>query len=150
MSETIFQYIPCYGLSQLPEEVKEAVSQFQYIPCYGLSIMAKNFGNAGSNFNTSHVTVYHASKTRIIEIYKFQYIPCYGLSFLQICYICLLLLFQYIPCYGLSANIGEIREREKNFNTSHVTVYRIFTNQTGTLSGNFNTSHVTVYLRLLI
>ena len=33
--------------------------EFQYIPCYGLSLGISIVNQDGSNFNTSHVTVYH-------------------------------------------------------------------------------------------
>ena len=74
--------------------------------------------------------------------------------------------FQYIPCYGLSGRQVKEGEILLDFNTSHVTVYRMLRN--GGLKGDpisihpmlrfimlgvlkcitklhFNTSHVTVY-----
>ena len=37
LKSPIFQYIPCYGLSNTIMELKDLVYAFQYIPCYGLS-----------------------------------------------------------------------------------------------------------------
>ena len=100
-----FQYIPCYGLSKWDWFVTLTFSEFQYIPCYGLS----------------HHNCYFSCHSS-----KFQYIPCYGLSYtLQDLWVDNLL-FQYIPCYGLSLQIPPTPHPQTYFNTSHVTVYRVF------------------------
>ena len=77
-------------------------SKFQYISCYGLSCNAIIKRFLGTDFNTSHVTVYQKDKCRrkrrrlisihlmlrfidfstgkVKVLHKFQYISCYGLS----------------------------------------------------------------------
>ena len=82
----------------------DAMMIFQYIPCYGLS--------------------YRGGRPAVI-ISKFQYIPCYGLSRPRDRNNYALREFQYIPCYGLSIEKNLEIEIRTNFNTSHVTVYRI-------------------------
>ena len=42
-----FQYIPCYGLSNLPFKSLIFFARFQYIPCYGLS--------NGANITTGYI-----------------------------------------------------------------------------------------------
>ena len=37
MAGYLFQYIPCYGLSQKAKQEELKAKIFQYIPCYGLS-----------------------------------------------------------------------------------------------------------------
>ena len=54
------------------------------------------------NFNTSHVTVYHHTRSDRALIQSFQ----------------------YIPCYGLSKPLTPHKLHQQNFNTSHVTVYQ--------------------------
>ena len=97
-----FQYIPCYGLSSPQETFCQYFFVFQYIPCYGLST-SKVFSQASSKyFNTSHVTVY-----------RIRFLPCAHVCFISIHPMLRFILlvisqcvnvveFQYIPCYGLS------------------------------------------------
>ena len=80
------------------------------------------------------------------------------------------MLFQYIPCYGLSSRsvtrgaiflisihpmlrfiklFVAVKVWYPNFNTSHVTVYRIPVKRDRKILRYFNTSHVTVYLKTL-
>ena len=53
-----FQYISCYGLSELNQNTYEEIKEFQYISCYGLSNMDPWMLFQYCDFNTSHVTVY--------------------------------------------------------------------------------------------
>ena len=53
--------------------------------------------------------------------------------------------FQYISCYGLSYRLDVNESAETDFNTSHVTVYRLASNAIPLVVVDFNTSHVTVY-----
>ena len=62
----IFQYIPCYGLSNIPEISIELQWKFQYIPCYGLSMLRPRLSLPFDHFNTSHVTVYHLYEIAVI------------------------------------------------------------------------------------
>ena len=39
MCQSLFQYIPCYGLSKPVIFGYDEIQKFQYIPCYGLSIL---------------------------------------------------------------------------------------------------------------
>ena len=97
-----FQYISCYCLSPSISLGKQLYCLFQYISCYCLS--GGNFGNWGGNgnFNTSHVTVYHAFPT--------SYPPSFSISIhLMLLFIVLTRelkemesAFQYISCYCLS------------------------------------------------
>ena len=103
--DPIFQYIPCYGLSAVALDFCIVRYIFQYIPCYGLSGASAAGWSPGS---------------------EFQYIPCYGLSCGNDREWSNRMLFQYIPCYGLSRyRVAVICYRE-DFNTSHVTVYRLW------------------------
>ena len=74
-----------------------------------------------NNFNTSHVTVYHAFSKNIVKQ----------------------MIFQYISCYCLSKNWRIWNWDYRNFNTSHVTVYRcsIFVLPA--------VSHISIHLMLL-
>ena len=53
--------------------------------------------------------------------------------------------FQYISCYCLSLVWVVPLFDDYDFNTSHVTVYRVQQKDVGWSEWNFNTSHVTVY-----
>ena len=97
----IFQYISCYCLSIWNTPSVLPFLKFQYISCYCLSpyrccynrvseisihlmllfIPKECFRLQGwSDFNTSHVTVYHGSGVAIPVLTPFQYISCYCLS----------------------------------------------------------------------
>ena len=115
---SIFQYIPCYGLSVSASCSGSASCSFQYIPCYGLS---KEYAKSEKQINA------------------FQYIPCYGLSPKVQQYIDRVESFQYIPCYGLSALGAGLREPPLYFNTSHVTVYQT------EASKEFRSSHISIH-----
>ena len=122
--------------------------EFQYISCYGLSESTLHRSRRKLYFNTSHVTVYRAY--RISSTYPlaisihlmlrfiqrqfgfrvwgsiFQYISCYGLSAASIASVIMFAWFQYISCYGLSEQNRTRAYQLMNFNTSHVTVYRLW------------------------
>ena len=98
---------------------------FQYIPCYGLSRAAPPVLIKACNFNTSHVTVYRSvadpqSRQFFISIHPMlRFIldtDRYSENGTK---------FQYIPCYGLSGRQVKEGEILLDFNTSHVTVYRL-------------------------
>ena len=120
--------------------------KFQYIPCYGLSTAYAlcNIQNPISIHPMLRFIV-HICILRFfiwpISIHPmlrfirrdaagygvvglFQYIPCYGLSGRWFCFPCGYFKFQYIPCYGLSVQTSMVVHGQRNFNTSHVTVYR--------------------------
>ena len=75
------------------------------------------------DFNTSHVTVYLMPKMGKVQAIAFQYISCYCLSRNgrireQAIFISIHLMLLFID-----ADMDKIRP-DRNFNTSHVTVYR--------------------------
>ena len=142
-----FQYIPCYCLSgrafvvfhpyeisihpmllfislvEVLEEKKICISihpMLLFIFCKKLPTL-RYF----SYFNTSHVTVYHAKKGRALWEKGFQYIPCYCLSIQRKRNTLGFFQFQYIPCYCLSMIENTKPPGVPDFNTSHVTVYRL-------------------------
>ena len=55
----LFQYISCYGLSEVILVAQFDRMLFQYISCYGLSKFDAIGQEWEKHFNTSHVTVYH-------------------------------------------------------------------------------------------
>ena len=64
-----------------PEPTHGPADRFQYIPCYGLSELSPDAQLRLLNFNTSHVTVYpRIFRAGSKQTDQFQYIPCYGLS----------------------------------------------------------------------
>ena len=164
--EESFQYISCYSLSFIGEEIPAETVTFQYISCYSLSftIMEEMFGQ--KRFNTSHVTLYPLHVFDYIRQIMFQYISCYSLSGGRKFRMGVENRFQYISCYSLS-EIGNTKDKlELRFNTSHVTLYldawlQLHNNQVFqyiscySLSHQlrhlyhhyccFNTSHVTLY-----
>ena len=75
-----FQYITCYCLSAAVEMYTNRLASFQYITCYCLSYMVVFFKRRCKSFNTSHVTVYLYALSGIFDEYMFQYITCYCLS----------------------------------------------------------------------
>ena len=119
---------------------------FQYISCYGLSKCNFSFRFQHLHFNTSHVTVYrNAGGTggshreisihlmlrfiafhRIRVVYRSRISIHLMLRFIGACGSCINSgsTFQYISCYGLSNIAAGLSGGWKNFNTSHVTVYR--------------------------
>ena len=119
---------------------------FQYISCYCLSKQYKAQCRNSTDFNTSHVTVYHWHKRKLCRV------CCISihlmLLFIQILSVCAFVSpsFQYISCYCLSYNHNILPALLIYFNTSHVTVYRFPCVVSSILSRYFNTSHVTVYL----
>ena len=78
---SLFQYIPCYGLSVDSCTGSGAASGISIHPMLRF-ILSGSYSNFGSlaNFNTSHVTVYHHRSGQRCDRCGFQYIPCYGLS----------------------------------------------------------------------
>ena len=122
-STSKFQYISCYCLSVLYKRKKLGTTTFQYISCYCLSSCSSNRDINTSNFNTSHVTVYHLSS-----------FPWYARLLISIH---LMLLFIQLPStLSDSSSVISIHlmllfilctffhhPRFLHFNTSHVTVY---------------------------
>ena len=75
------------------------------------------------NFNTSHVTVYRIFPVGSSNMFKFQYISCYCLSTCP----CGMETDWYISIHLMLLFIEKLDNGEvlsKDFNTSHVTVYR--------------------------
>ena len=122
-----------------------SVSSFQYISCYCLSSLRRIFQVPRQNFNTSHVTVYRIGTHPKAKGCKFQYISCYCLSRGDDNKNTIREIFQYISCYCLSDLQIFLLHCLRNFNTSHVTVYRFPPGFTISVNRYFNTSHVTVY-----
>ena len=99
-------------------------SSFQYISCYCLSNSALIPRSSNCHFNTSHVTVYprHSSNHPVrcnISIHLMLLFILHPQSYYLFCFhisIHLMLLFisEFADCYRC----------KRNFNTSHVTVYR--------------------------
>ena len=164
----LFQYIPCYGLSN------RSVKRIQIIPYFNTSHVTvyqkKLHGNTFHrvNFNTSHVTVYRYFADIYERVYRISIHPMlrfiisatdgtlffknFNTSHVTVylhwctehkpCFF----IFQYIPCYGLSSNTSCGSIALTDFNTSHVTVYLGCNLSAGIFLSDFNTSHVTVYL----
>ena len=101
------------------------------------------------DFNTSHVTVYRNTKAKLRQQSEFQYISCYCLSDGTNGKMYFVSEFQYISCYCLSWCNVIYLVACKDFNTSHVTVYRFDACSCTPAISYFNTSHVTVYLEKL-
>ena len=80
----------------------------------------------------------------------FQYISCYCLSEWKATSVPDEILFQYISCYCLSPCVRSPPASFLNFNTSHVTVYRLGRYSWKPKKWYFNTSHVTVYRKLTV
>ena len=97
-----FQYISCYCLSIKLIIPVPRLEIFQYISCYCLSSLYSSILLRLTDFNTSHVTVYHHRKL-------------WGHQEISIS-IHLMLLFIYLFSHTLITIFY--------FNTSHVTVYR--------------------------
>ena len=97
-----FQYISCYCLSLPDHKYQHCNKWFQYISCYCLSKRDSIISMAGTNFNTSHVTVYPFTDYRLRHD-----------TFISIH---LMLLFIFLPSTSLISRL--------HFNTSHVTVYQ--------------------------
>ena len=98
-----------------------------------------------TDFNTSHVTVYHLYVLSLIFLTRFQYISCYCLSMQEGITGHDARGFQYISCYCLSSLLHTGEKKNTNFNTSHVTVYLPHWSSEQAFLPHFNTSHVTVY-----
>ena len=166
-----FQYISCYCLSQhcsqfpvnSPNFNTSHVTVYRFPP--GFTISVNRYFNtshvtvyrgatitrtqSGKYFNTSHVTVYRIPDTDEAFEMVFQYISCYCLSNSIQPLKSLFVKFQYISCYCLSDLQIFLLHCLRNFNTSHVTVYRFPPGFTISVNRYFNTSHVTVYLNPL-
>ena len=143
--------------------------KFQYISCYGLSQLLIGVYAACANFNTSHVTVYriaHLQQSLMYEDFNTSHVTVYRPRTILICFVSLL--FQYISCYGLSQSPksnAEIKDISihlmlqfiDTFCTRYKYIYSIsihlmlrFIHKVATYIVkymNFNTSHVTVYQR---
>ena len=121
-----FQYILCYGSSEITSIVATYTIEFQYILCYGSSIKFISEETLFPCFNTSYVTVHQAEQCKAEFPNLFQYILCYGSSLLHIMTI--------LP--------------NSRFNTSYVTVHHTY--KVYKIGGvkSFNTSYVTVHLAI--
>ena len=142
---SMFQYITCYSLSKSSRRKDIYTVKFQYITCYSLS-MAGQFQNLlKGSFNTSHVTLYQLT----VHIRPAWYNVSIHHMLLFIVGVGLVVppppSFQYITCYSLSNKWEESTLREKRFNTSHVTLYRLRMWKLSDICTSFNTSHVTLY-----
>ena len=116
-----------------------------HVTVYRLSLY--HHSNHSNHFNTSHVTVYlyyisiayffhiisiHLMLLFIIKLIipvpileRFQYISCYCLSMDLFKLVGTIAIFQYISCYCLSRYSSQNAFCFGDFNTSHVTVYRL-------------------------
>ena len=101
--EFLFQYISCCSLSYSRTSSAFVRFRFQYISCCSLSHCQACCRISISNFNTSHVVVYHKQ-------------PCTTGENKNI--------FQYISCCSLSLSVCLCLHFLHHFNTSHVVVYR--------------------------
>ena len=165
-----FQYISCYCLSvHSPPRLVGILISIHLMLLF--IVLAHTQKLKGANFNTSHVTVYRGAtitrtqsgkyfNTSHVTVYRipdtdeafemvFQYISCYCLSNSIQPLKSLFVKFQYISCYCLSDLQIFLLHCLRNFNTSHVTVYRFPPGFTISVNRYFNTSHVTVYLNPL-
>ena len=106
------------------EAAKKAGYRFQCISCYSLSIQHSTRSTycLSVSIHLMLLFIRRQSKSRSTEKE-----------------------FQYISCYSLSKRISSTRIWESCFNTSHVTLYPILTEQSAILFSCFNTSHVTLY-----
>ena len=117
-----FQYISCYCLSRITLSQLLKSSSFQYISCYCLSTC----------FYNARAYIYISIHLMLLFIVS----DLESTSGVLIISIHLMLLFIKVGTWQtLQLN---------NFNTSHVTVYRIVWQKLDS-GRNFNTSHVTVY-----
>ena len=57
LSHQVFQYILCYGSTDVQFFFYSRISQFQYILCYGSTVIITAAPCRHINFNTSYVTV---------------------------------------------------------------------------------------------
>ena len=74
-----FQYILCYGSTEIKLDKEDNIKKFQYILCYGSTGRRFLGFIQRQDFNTSYVTV----QLEVLEnidswIRLFQYILCYG------------------------------------------------------------------------
>ena len=97
---------------------------FQYIPCYSLSQQEEQSKGREVCFNTSHVTLYLClirKERQMLASFNTSHVTLY---LFNACSDCPLSKFQYIPCYSLSVDRYIYKVPELSFNTSHVTLYQ--------------------------
>ena len=99
-------------------------------------------GDRISRFNTSHVTLYRQGEKRTRPGLPFQYISCYSLSTFLRCLCSSNLVSIHLMLLFINKHDTGIIIK-KRFNTSHVTLYRLF------LSDNGYLSRVSIHLMLL-
>ena len=81
VTSKVFQYIQCYGSSELRFMLNSRELLFQYIQCYGSSRVAVIDLGGRNNFNTSNVMVLLGGALQNGSAWAlFQYIQCYGSS----------------------------------------------------------------------
>ena len=142
-----FQYISCYCLSvHSPPRLVGILISIHLMLLFIEQVLLKS--SMICHFNTSHVTVYHrqendrSSSFRISIHLMLLFILLVFLRllsrkqisihlmllfiFLQLCLCYHLLTFQYISCYCLSKKFEHLTPHLAYFNTSHVTVYRLW------------------------
>ena len=145
MGFNIFQYISCYCLSVSGVSFSSLFSNFNtsqvtvyrfflhasvWLSVISIHLMllfiqlSHMIANRTTNFNTSHVTVYRYTLVKGRNRFAFQYISCYCLSEVAAEKKADGSQFQYISCYCLSKKLEQKLLSQRNFNTSHVTVYR--------------------------
>ena len=140
----MFQHISYYSLSEAIEVGAAAGDVFQYISCYSLSFAKEILDIACKGFQ--YISCYSLSQPGIGIDYAtgFQYISCYSLSSIHLT--TTLISEVSIHLMLLFINNRNIMEcKEICFNTSHVTLYRLWGARTGHCDICFNTSHVTLY-----
>ena len=106
--------------------ILDCFRMFQYITCYSLSLVVLTEALQKYRFNTSHVTLYlgpMAERKCIISVSIHHM-----LLFIQQMRTILLVnaTFQYITCYSLSHLQWLLLPHHHRFNTSHVTLYRVW------------------------
>ena len=117
-----FKYISCSYLSNKRRIDFGWFSRFKYISCSYLSSVMCPSKFQKYYLNTSHVLIYHQTRTFSLETTQFK----------------------YISCSYLSLKIGKQCEVIKHLNTSHVLIYPLITVCVN-VDCNLNTSHVLIY-----
>ena len=99
---------------------------FQYISCYSLSEMRKETDGSGKHVSI-HLMLLFIFTARITAATYINVSIHLMLLFILTCETSVIkaLEFQYISCYSLSALQGRHGYRNRCFNTSHVTLYRV-------------------------
>ena len=101
-------------------------------------------------FKTSHVTLYHTGIVADHKRSEFQNIPCYSLSDYPLKTRPHFLHISKHPMLLFIGSNCEIWAANRNFKTSHVTLYLGLITTLKRWFNNFKTSHVTLYQELCI